>query len=282
MGEKKSDFLITIISEIITTIILLGLFYWDYFIGIILLGLFYLTEKYIASWASNNNILIILRLIQYLLIYHSIRAFSRCFKKWKYYGTLYKIVEFPNVIYPLIVKPYLKMYLGLMLFLGVYFGGIYYAFKYIPEYFGYDLNYDTKAYLCITIAAILLRTFGNWLIKSIVKWYYKIDNQTEHIELTLFLVNEERIRYFIYILFFFALIIFSSFSLEGVKIFSHLKLPLAILNSFATFIAYDRLFNNRILIKFNPKKHWELLIKVYEKDPKYKGDSNYLIKKTND
>jgi hypothetical protein len=172
------------------------------------------------------------------------------------------------------------MYLGLLLFLGVFFGGMYYAFKYIPEFIGYNLNYNTKAYLCITTTVILLRTFGNWLIKSIVKWNYKIDNQTEHIELTLFLVNEDRIRYFIYILFFIALAIFSFFSLEEIKVFSHLKLPMAILNSFATFIAYDRLFNSRNLIKLNPKKHWELLIKVYENDPKYKGDTNYLIKKT--
>lgn len=268
MDKKKSDYIITIIFEI--------------FVSLILLGIFLIIEFYTVKWASNNGTLFIIRFIQYLLIYNSIRALSRCFKRWKYYETLNKIVEFPNVLYPLVVKPYLKMYLGLMLFLGVYLGGMYYVFKYGPEFFGYDLNYNTKAYLCITTTVILLRTFGNWLIKSIVKWNYKIDNQVEHIELTLFLVNEERIRYFIYFLFFISLAVLSYFSLEEIKVFSHLKLPMAILNSFATFIAYDRLFNSRNLIKFNPKKHWELLVKVYEKDLKYKGNSNYLIKTKKD
>lgn len=267
MNEKKFDYLITIIFELITSIILVVIFL--------------LIEFYTVEWASDNGILFVLRIIQYFLIYNSIRALSRCFKQWKYYDILYKIVEFPNAVYPLVVKPYMKMYLGLTLFLAVFFGGMYYAFKYVPEFFGYDLNYNTKAYLCITTSVILLRTFGNWLIKSLVKWNFKIDNQKEHIELTLFLINEDRIRYFIYILFFIALAIFSFFSLEGIEIFSHLKLPMAILNSFATFIAYDRLFNSRTLIKFSPKKHWDLLVAVYKSDPKYEGKSNYLIKKDN-
>lgn len=248
--------------------------------GIILLAICYFSNYFYFSWDKKLELLPVFRLIQFLLVYNSIRHFSKSFKDWKHYQILFKIVEFPNMVYPIVVKPYLKMFIGLLFFLMVFLGGTYAIYKFVPELIGHDLSYETKAFLFITTSTILIRTFGDWLIRSLVKWNYKTDNLKEHIALTSFLVNEERIRYLIYIMFFISLLVFTFFSLENIKVFSHGNIGVAILGSFGTFIAYDRLFNSRHLIKFNPKKHWELLIKVYEKDSKYTGKENYLTKKT--
>lgn len=247
--------------------------------GIILLVICYFINYFFFKFDIDRQLISVLRIIQYLLVYNSIRQFSRCFEDWKHYKTIYKIVEFPDVFYPLVLKPYLKMFMGLLFFLMVFLGGTYAIYKFIPESLGHDLSYETKAFLSITTSTILIRTFGDWLIKNLVRWNYKPDNLNEHLELTSQLVNEERIRYIIYIIFFISLPLFTFFSLENMKVFSHGNIGAAFLSSFGTFIAYDRLFNNRHLIKFSPKKHWELLIQVYDKDPKYKGKENYLIKR---
>lgn len=248
-------------------------------LGIVLLAVCYFLNYLYFKFDIDKQLLPFLRIVQYLFAYNAIRQFSKCFEGWKYYKTLYKIVEFPDVFYPLVLKPYLKMFVGLMVFLMVFLGGTYAVYKFLPALMGYDLTYETKAFLCITTSTILIRTFGDWLIKNLVRWNYKLDNLAEHLELTSHLVNEERIRYIIYIIFFISLPLFTFFSLENMKVFSHGKIDSAFLSSFGTFIAYDRLFNNRHLIKFSPKKHWELLVKVYDKDPKYKGKENFLIKR---
>ena len=62
-------------------------------------------------------------------------------------------------------------------------------------------------------------------------------------------------------------------------VFNYEKMGLALISSFSAFIAFDRLFNSKNLIKFNPKKHRDLLVKVYEKDSKYNGQDNYLVNK---
>jgi hypothetical protein len=250
-----------------------------FIVFVIYVTIILLIENYIIPLISKFEIIIFIRFIEYMMGYSSIRNFSKIFADWKHYNLLHKIVEFPNVIYPLVVKPYLKMFTGLLFFLCVFFGGIYFLIKNIPNYIGINLQFATKAYFALCFSSILLRSFGNKIISSLVKMNYKVDNENEHIELTLSLFNEERIRYAIYFLFLIILMFFSFLSFEEKNIFSYEKIPSAILTSFATFIAFDRLFNNWSLIKFNPKKHWELLVKVYEKDSKYIGNENYLIKR---
>lgn len=249
------------------------------FSGFICLVTWYLINYLFFRFDSRRQSMIFFRIVQYFFAFNSIRHFSQCFKGWKYYGLIYKIVEFPNVVYPLVTKPYLKMFIGIMLFLSVFFGGLYLGLKHLPEFFGSDLSFETKAFLGITASTILIRAFGDWLIRSLVKWNYKTDNMNEYLELTSHLVNEERIRYGIYIIFFISILTVTFFALENMKVFVHQKMGTAILSSFGAFIAFDRLFNSRHLIKFNPIKHLDLLVNVYEKDTKYNGQNNYLVEK---
>jgi hypothetical protein len=249
------------------------------FIGLFLLLICCVLNFYFYSLALEKDLIFFLRLIEYFVLKNSILHFSKCFVNWKYYPVLNKIVEFPNKVYPLYTKPYLKMIIGLIFFLCVFFGGIYFGLKFLPEKIGHDLSFETKAFLGITLSTILIRAFGDWLIKSLVRWYYKPDNVHEHLELTSQLVNEERIRYGIYIMFFISTVLVTFFTLEKIKVFNHEKMGLALISSFSAFIAFDRLFNSKNLIKFNPKKHRGLLVKVYEKDSKYNGQDNYLVNK---
>jgi hypothetical protein len=240
---------------------------------------------YLVEWLVipdlDKDILPPTRFLQYFLLYNSIRQFSRVFKYWSYYSILYKMVEFPRMVWPIVIKPYTKMFLGLMMFVCL-FGGIYILVREFPKMIGIQLTYSTKAYIFICSSTLLLRSFGNILISLIVRWGYKQENKREHINLTLGLINEERIRYLIYLLFFIALLILPFYTFQGQKFSYNRNLPGAILSSFATYIAFDRLFNNWSLIKFSPRKHWQLLLEVYKKDPKYTDLDNYLVKKDKD
>ena len=236
-------------------------------------------QYYFVPMTKDSQLFFVVKMLQYMIAYNCVRIFSRMFKQWKYYGILYKVVEFPVVVYPLVIKPYIKMKIGLLFFLSVTFSVVYFPLKYLSLFTNLSLEYSTKLYLLISIYTILIRCFGNQLISLLVKYNYKTDNQKEHVNLTLALVNEERIRYCIYLVFLILLVYFSIINLQGEDAFTHKNIPSAVLNSFASFIAFDRLINNWSLIKFNSKKHWELLIEVYKKDPKYTNQENYLIKK---
>ena len=249
--------------------------------GVLLLLLCWLLNYIYFKYSRQDDLFFIFRLLQWFFVKNAIKHFSKCFYNWKHYNTLHKVVEFPDAIYPLVIKPYIKMYLSLILYVMVFYGGIYYVLKFVPEIFVYDLKYSTKAYLFITTCAVLTRTLGDWSIKVLVKWNYKDDNMKEHIDLTLSLFNENRIRFLLYAVYFISLPILSVLSSEEIQVFSYDHLSSAILSSFATFIAYERLFSNYSLIKFNPKEHLRQLIKVYEKDTKYKGKYNFLVEKYN-
>lgn len=261
MEENRKEILANFLAFFICTIIVIGIQYC------------------IVPMTKGSHLIFIVKMVQYMIGYSSVRYFSRMFKEWKYYEILYKVVEFPNVVHPLIIKPYIKMFMGLFFFLSLTFMVIYFPLKHISQFTNISLEYSTKLYLQISIYTILIRSFGNQLIGFLVKFYYKTDNQKEHVNLTLSLVNEERIRYSIYLVFLVLLVYFSIINLEGEDSFTHKNVPSAVLNSFASFIAFDRLINNWSLIKFNSKRHWELLIEVYKKDPKYTNQENYLIKK---
>lgn len=243
------------------------------------IGLIFVVESYLMPKEDDSHVLGLL-IVQYMLGYDAIRQFSRIFDNWKYYKIMYNIVEFPRMMWSIILKPYIKMFLAFVMFAAIVFGGIYAGLKYIPELtFEYDMKYTTKAFLAITFSTIISRAFGNQILKFVGKLNYKYDNVKEHQELSLSIVNEDRFRYLIYILFFIALLYFTVIEFEQLFEFQNKNLTPAILSSFATFIAFDRLYQNWSIVDFNPNKHWKLLIEVYKKDPKYTNEDNYFVGK---
>lgn len=240
---------------------------------IVLAGL--ITRRYINPLFSIDEKFLIL-FVEYLIYYLALRALVQAFKEWRCFDLLYKIVSFPEHCYPLFIKPYLKIGLGFIYFILI-FALLNSFLSYFPENIGYDWSYATKAFIGISLSAILLRSFGNTLIKWTFRWGYKSDNRREHTELTLSIINEQRIRYFIYLSFFVLLIWYTLIDLENPDILAHANESKAVLSAFGVFIAFDRLLSKWELIGFSTKKHAKHLLEVYLKDSKYKGEKNYLV-----
>ncbi len=212
-----------------------------------------------------------------ILGYVALIILSKTLQSSKHYYNIYKVIHFPRLFYNLVLKAYYKIYLAGTMSLMVVGAVIYLGLLYIPErIFDIDINFVTKAYIVFTLFSIIFRVFAEKIFLFTGKLHFKKENEKEHYELMVGMINNERIRYVLYFFYFFVLIIFSYMKFMAIDLFKHQNIQDAMLSSFATFIAFDRLVLNRALVSVNMRTHWEKLIKVHDKDPKYAKDKNYL------
>jgi hypothetical protein len=246
------------------------------YVGYFFLSLFFFSIAYFLPLINAQLPIGVMRVI---ICYMGVIQLSKMFKTHKNYETIYKIVHFPRLSYSIVGKPYLKIYFAVMLSGLILFLSIYYMLRYIPEIIlNTDMNYSTKVYISITLFSIVFTTFGKTLLRFGGEMNFKSDNKKEHTELMLGIINDNNIRFGLYLVYFLILAVFSYSDLMNVKLFKEENISKAVLFSFATFIAYDRLLNNRNLIKGNLQEHWKKLKHVYDKDPKYSKENNYLRK----
>lgn len=116
-----------------------------------------------------------------------------------------------------------------------------------------------------------------------MKWSNKIinnDNPDELVDLynnlSFHLINRNRTKYLIFLGFFLYIIIYSISSLNDFSIFDDSKINIAIMQSFATYIAFDRLLNSKALFDFKPKEFLSKMSKIWNFDfnPKIENEEN--------
>ncbi len=120
-------------------------------------------------------------------------------------------------------------------------------FKFVPEFFGYEVNLVTTIYLFLTTTSIVLTSFSD----SLVQGWHKIQsgkNSEEYTRLSLYFFNQNRIKHVIFITYFVGLLAFNIVELNGYSFEFDGKVSVAIIQSFASYIAFDRLLANRQLM----------------------------------
>jgi len=114
-----------------------------------------------------------------------------------------------------------------------------FCFQIVPELFDYEINSLVQVYLILTTTAFLWTSFGNTIFEWSVK--HIPGNQFQAIG---YHIHDQKRTKFIIFLIYFVLIIYSTiYSLEGSYFLGDKKIDTAVLQSFATYIAYDRMRN---------------------------------------
>lgn len=162
--------------------------------------------------------------------------------KYRTIKLLYLVFNIPVRII-LITGPIVQI-LGAFIFTYISIIGILTVFILLSqEWFNYKLNFLAGTYLVLTLTSVVATSFGNRMIKS---WHYAQDRlYREGVQnFSLLLFGQEKIRYLLFALYFILLIIFTFSNLNRMPIFNKPGVDIAVLQSFATYVAYDRLVTN--------------------------------------
>ena len=115
-------------------------------------------------------------------------------------------------------------------------------FEVLPvDLFHYHFTKALNIYLEITISSFLVAYFYD---KVVGIWDYIFIRRNEHRELSYKIMNQSRAKFSIYFLYFIALLILNITRLNGKPMIESAVIERAILESFGTFLAFERIITN--------------------------------------
>lgn len=210
--------------------------------------------------------------IGYFLTYIGIVAVTLAIPDWKFLKWVKAIILIPAGIL-MLIGPLNKVFLAFVMAYIMPLATIALFFKYIPlKIFNLDLSYAANAYLVLTISLIFVTIYG----EKLIRFFNGIlnDNNPEKLvnnysELALHLMNRSRTKYFIFFMFFCYIIVYSVASLNDIEIFEIKNTNVAIMQTFGTYIAFDRLISNKDLFVFKPKDFLLKLTTIWRYDFSY-------------
>ena len=126
----------------------------------------------------------------------------------------------------------------------------------LPVKMGYPLSLSAHVYLTSTFFAIISTTMAD----RIIKFYHYLqakDYRNFSETLALKSLNQQKIKYLLFLLYFFALILFNVNTFIDNPLKADPKVATAILQSFATYLAFDRIIVNFHLLKNKTEKNEE-------------------------
>ena len=126
---------------------------------------------------------------------------------------------------------------------------IYLLCIFIPEKISsFKFNLPTVCYILLSLTAIVMTTWGNKIGTTITSLFSHTKNTDEEKS-----IDQKRIRFLLILIYFMAIVIFTMTSLMNIPIFNIDKMDYSIIQSFATYIAYDRIVRNYASIAEKPK-----------------------------
>lgn len=130
-------------------------------------------------------------------------------------------------------KTFVLVYLLVILF-------VYLFFIFIPSWvLGICFSLPATIYIVSTSTAIILTTWGKRIGQLVNRIFFNKSVSGEQIE-----IDQKKIRLVLIAIYFVAIIVFTLASLMSHPVFAIDKMDYSIIQSFATYIAYDRLVRN--------------------------------------
>jgi hypothetical protein len=129
-------------------------------------------------------------------------------------------------------------------------GTIVFITSHLPDIIGFEFTPSIKAYIGITTTSIVLCLYGNKLYEF---WLKISDEKKKYLKVGLRIHNEKRTRFLIFVLYFVMIVVSTLFNLYDRQIFKIDRLDYTILQSFATFIAFDRIITTYSSTKIKDK-----------------------------
>ncbi|QKJ64144.1 hypothetical protein [Flavobacterium sp. M31R6] len=257
-------------KEIYPTIIII-------LMNILIVGMVFLLNFLISS--LNKIEFLFLKIITYLIICTIAFQINK-----KYNNLLAKIIA--NIIYlpitilvifAVIAIPILSVQLSVFLYLAFSFLIPIIAYL-IDDYYQLTiLNVETWIYIIITLGifiAILFHKYLKFLIDKIISILNLNSTRVQNyklIELNNFVISLKNIRFTLFFLYLLYLIITNLLSLQHKSFYENPNIDLAVLQSFVTFLAIDRVLAKIKQIKFSPSKLLEILKNSFNQIKKNKN-----------
>jgi len=233
----------------------------------VIVGLFFL--NFLFNNKSFQNIFFI-SLVAYISLIVFLFLLG-LFLKNKYFDKFTTIISFPiGIIYAVlsVIIPFMVLPIHVIFYFGISF--------LIPEIIHKTLGYfhlidfiktPTIQYLKITLT-VFISVLLNPLLRHIIYYISPVRMKTseklkpyEFDKLTDYFLSTDNIRFFVYGFYVIALLITNFFNFQGSSITENSETDKSILQSFVTFIAFDRAF---ILMKQLDFKPSMLLSKIYQ------------------
>ncbi len=223
--------------------------------------LFVIGIKFLTGYASNiDNLYWIIGI--YILICFLLYQLNRIFKN-KMFGFLVQTVLFPfSLIYLFITVaiPILSTQIYLFTYLVLSFFIPLALYRIDEKLLITELKEETWSYLIITsgvIIATLLHKQITFLTFKLIPFLARKSEKMSRlklVELCEYIVSKNNIKLVIYSLFFMALIVFNILSFEQNSYYDNPTIDKAILQSFVTYIALERILSNLKLTEFRPSE----------------------------
>ena len=235
---------------------------------IFFIGLVFLISGYLLS--DNNELSSLI--FKCIFYYGFIFAMALILPKNRYINKILLVIKMPFFILTLFM-PLIKMFYLFIWGFVVPFIICFLVFSVIPEViFNIDLTDATKIYLIVTLGTIIIILFSDKIIQKVnsIQEGDKPHRQESQLEFSRLFVNNGIAKFSIYAFYFIIIVVSSVVTLNRISTFLEKDMMLAIVQSFATYIAFERITNNLMLIKLNRKDIVLRLFKVFESYSKYK------------
>lgn len=149
-----------------------------------------------------------------------------------------------------------------------------------------DLKITTHIYIIVTFSVITATLMNRQLkyltfLFSPVRLYRSNTSKREEFhKLTDYFLSENNIKFIIYFCYFLYLLIFNLFTFQEHSFYSSPLMDRAVLQSFITFLALERLLSNLKDLDFKPSGMLKLLLSSISGDPKDQNHPKHQIDKT--
>jgi hypothetical protein len=191
-------------------------------------------------WSSRHSIVITVTFC--LLPYIALLTFLSNFTRYTVIRKLLPVLWIPGALMLLTGKP-IQIVASLIYTYVMIFGVIFIAVYYSQFLLHYQLQFSAGVYLILTLTSIAATTWSEWLIKN---WHRGQNRSYQDIvkKYSLQLFGHSKVRYLIFVVYFSLIILFTFSSLNKMPLINQPGVDIAILQSFATYVAFDRLATN--------------------------------------
>lgn len=223
---------------------------------LLVIGLNYLTEY--ASSIENIYWMVLIYIIVSVLFYQINRKVKN-----KIFDFIVQTVLFPlSLLYVFITVaiPILTTQIYLFIYLIISFSIPLILYRIDEKLLLTELKSETWIYLIVTVGVITATLFHKQITFLTFKLNLFTSEKSEKmkrfklVELCEYIVSKNNIKLVIYSIFFIALIVFNFLSLQKSSYYGNPNIDKAILQSFVTFIAFERILTNLKLTEFRPSE----------------------------
>ncbi len=184
---------------------------------------------------------------RFVLLYVLITAFLTIYKRNKVVRFFLKILWLPGV-FIITFYPFLLALFSVIFSYGIVYLITVLFFEVLPaDLFHYQIAKPVRIFLQITISSVVVAYYYDKLVSV---WFYLFFKRNEHHkELSFKIMNQSRAKFSIYFLYFVALLILHTSRLNNTPVVDSELIEKAILESFGTFLAFERVIANWNLFK---------------------------------